>query len=178
MLQYCISNPSSNKEVHRQPRTMANATDRAVHANQPYMTTNSSTYTVLQASIMTSQMGSTAADSDEHAHQYFTKHKAGRPEQGEKAINGAVPQQQQHQPAKHRNLQQQHGQLVWGSHTTPNPPTLQHPQQLRTAHQARNNRGGLQWPAMLQAVMQYHWQCLPVRCCGRSECTLPLPHLL
>jgi hypothetical protein len=72
---------------------MANATDRAVHANQPYMTTNSSTHSLLQASSMTSQMGSTAADSDQHVHQCLTRHKAGRPEQGEKAINGARQQQ-------------------------------------------------------------------------------------
>ena len=65
-----------------------------------------------------------------------------------------------------------------GGHTTPYLPTLQHPQQLRTAHQARNHRGSPQWPAMLQAVMQHHWQCLPVRCCGRDGCTLPLPHPL
>jgi len=89
MLQYCISNPISNKEVHRQPKTMANATDRAVHANQPYLTTISSTYTVLQAAIKTSQMASTAADSAEQVHQYFTRQKAGRPEKGEKPSNGA-----------------------------------------------------------------------------------------
>ena len=111
---------------------MSNATDGAVHANQLYMNNSSSSITVLQATIMTSTMGSAAVGTAEPEHQYYTRQKAGRPKQGEKSINGAGQHQQQHWPAQHKSTTQQRGQLVWRANTTPTPPACSTAQQLRT----------------------------------------------
>jgi hypothetical protein len=88
---------------------MPNATAREVHANQLYMNNSSSSITALQATIMTSTMGSAAVGTAEPEHQYFTRQKAGRPKQGEKSINGAGQHQQQHWPAQCKSTQQQQG---------------------------------------------------------------------
>ena len=87
----------------RYPRTMANATSQAVHAETTYLITLRALYIMLQATMVMGPTGSASAGSAESEHKHNTRQKAGRSNQGEKSINGRGQYQQQHWPARHHS---------------------------------------------------------------------------
>ena len=87
----------------RYPRTIANATSQALHAEMTYLITLRALSIMLQAIMVMGPTGSASAGSAESEHKHNTRQKAGRSNQGEKSINGRGQYQQQHWPARHHS---------------------------------------------------------------------------